>query len=184
MPLWTIERASAALLVLGMAAFLPAGFMFWFRGGVQGRPVPSRTYFIVERSLVMAAVILTALGLVLLDGRLQDGGGRILSRLGAYGYLFAAILIVSAEALNLNGGYEKNYPLVVVYVVLAFLAQAVIGVSLLQAGPTPEWIGWLAIAWNIGWLVVLPLVSRRDIYFPVVHHCIPLVLGIALLWTP
>jgi len=32
-------------------------------------------------------------------------------------------------------------------------------------------------------LIVLPIFSRRDIYFPVLHSVMPLVMGIALLWT-
>ena len=87
----------------------------------------------------------------------------------------------SLEALSLSQGYEKLYALIVIYVVLAFLAQAVLGGSLLQSGLLAAWIGWLAILWNIAWLVALPVTSPRDIYFPVLHHVMPLVIGIALL---
>jgi hypothetical protein len=31
------------------------------------------------------------------------------------------------------------------------------------------------------WLVVLPVITPRDIYFPVLHHVMPLMIGIALL---
>jgi hypothetical protein len=31
------------------------------------------------------------------------------------------------------------------------------------------------------WLIVLSLFSRRDMYFPVLHYVMPLVMGIALL---
>jgi hypothetical protein len=44
------------------------------------------------------------------------------------------------------------------------------------------WIGWATIGWNLVWLLVLPLATPRDIYFPVLHHVMPLVMGIALLW--
>ena len=179
---WTIENASGLFLALGFLAFLPAGLMFWMRGGPQGRPIPSRAYFLWERSLVMAAVVCTAMGFVLLADYLQSAG--ILARTGATVYLFAGTLAVAAEALSLSQGFDKHRALIVVYVVFAFLAQAAIGAALLQAGVLPAWIGWLAIVWNIGWLVVLPLVSRRDMYFPVLHHFMPLVIGIALLWTP
>ena len=43
------------------------------------------------------------------------------------------------------------------------------------------WIGWLTILWNIAWLIVLPLISRRDMYYPMLHYVMPLVIGIALL---
>ena len=129
----------------------------------------------------MAAVVLTALGLVVLAGRLQNSGGYLLAQTGATTYLFAGILVVAAEALNLNGGFEQRYPLVVVYVVMAFLAQAAMGGALLLAGLLPAWIGWLSVVWNLGWLILLPLVSRKDFYFPVLHHFAPLLIGIALL---
>ena len=32
------------------------------------------------------------------------------------------------------------------------------------------------------WLVILPLATPKDIHFPVLHHVMPLVIGIALLW--
>lgn len=80
-------------------------------------------------------------------------------------------------------GYEKSYILMVVYVVIAFLAQAGLGGALLQSGLLPAGIGWAAMLWNLAWLVALPLFSPRDIYFPVLHHVAPLLIGIALLWN-
>jgi hypothetical protein len=77
---------------------------------------------------------------------------------------------------------QNLYPLIVIYVALAFLAQAAIGGALLQARLLGEWIGWATIIWNLAWLVVLALITRRDICFPILHHVMPLVIGIALLW--
>jgi hypothetical protein len=53
--------------------------------------------------------------------------------------------------------------------------------SLLQSRMIPSWIGWTTLVWNIAWLVALPVVSPTGIYFPVLHHVLPLVIGIALL---
>jgi hypothetical protein len=33
------------------------------------------------------------------------------------------------------------------------------------------------------WLVALPVFTPRDVYFPVLHHAAPLLIGIALLWS-
>ena len=178
---WSIERAAGFVLVLGNVALLPGLMMFWIRGGHRGGAPRSHAHFVWERSFIMAAVVLTAIGLVLLEGHLQNTDGRILARTGATAYLFAGVFVVAAEALSLSQGYEKLYALIVIYVVLAFLAQAVLGGSLLQSGSLAAWIGWLAILWNIAWLVALPVTSPRDIYFPVLHHVMPLVIGIALL---
>jgi hypothetical protein len=66
-------------------------------------------------------------------------------------------------------------------VTLAFLAQAAFGVLLARTRFLPAWVGWAAVAWNLGWLVALPILSPGDVYFPVLHHPAPLLVGIALL---
>jgi hypothetical protein len=74
-----------------------------------------------------------------------------------------------------------SYPLIVVAVVLAFLGQAAIGGGLRQGRLLAPWIGWTAIGWSLAWLAALPLLTPRDIYFPVLHHFMPLLIGAALL---
>jgi hypothetical protein len=69
----------------------------------------------------------------------------------------------------------------VLYVVLAFLAQAALGTSLLQTRLVAGWVGWATIIWNLGWLLVMFIVRPRDIYYPVLHHVAPLIIGIAFL---
>jgi hypothetical protein len=169
------------MLVLGNIVLFPGLVMFWIRGGHRGGAPPSRAYYVWERVLVIAAVPLTAIGFVLLDGHPQKAAGSILARTGATAYLFGGILGVAAEALGLTRKDESFYPLIVIYVVLAFQAQAAIGGALLQAGLLAAWIGWFTIVWNFAWLVVLPVITPRDIYFPVLHHVAPLVIGITLL---
>ena len=127
---WSIERSAGFFLVLGFVASLAGVVMFMIRGGPSGGTPPSHTFFVFERSFFMAAVILTAIGFVLLEGRLQNADGRALARTGATTYLIAASLLVTAEAfrMSVGDGFEKRaYALFVIYVVLAFLAQAAIG---------------------------------------------------------
>ncbi len=178
---WGIERAAGFILIVGAVAVLAGVLMFWFRGGQSGGLPPTRAYFVWERGFVLAAVAITAIGFVLLAGALQNTAGRVLAMIGATAYLFGGILLVVAEALQLTLEYGKLYDLIVIYVVMAFLAQAVFGGALLQSGLVATWIGWATIVWNIAWLVALPVLSPRDIYFPVLHHVMPLVIGIALL---
>jgi len=177
----TIERTVGLILVLSAVVTFPGLMMFTFRRGYRGGAPHSRAHFIWERSFVMAGVILCAIGFVLLAAALQNTDGRVWGIIGATGFLIGGILLVTAEAMSLTFGYEKLYPLIVIYVVMAFMAQAVIGGAWLQGGLA--WIGWATIVWNLAWLIVLAIFSRRDIYFPVLHSVMPLVMGIALLLT-
>ncbi|MCC6188218.1 MAG: hypothetical protein IT318_04260 [Anaerolineales bacterium] len=179
---WSIEGVTGLVLVLSSVVCFPGLMMFVFRGGQRGGQPPTPTYYVWERSFIMAAVTLAVLGFVLLDGQLETTGGRLLARLGTTAYFFGGVLLVAAEALSLTFGYDKLYGVIVIYVVMAFLAQAAIGGALLQAGWLAAWIGWATILWNIAWLVALSLLSPRDIYFPVLHGVMPLLIGIALLW--
>jgi len=177
---WSLQRTMGAFLVLGFGTMLVGALMFVNRGGSQENIVQNSAYFVWEWSLIMAAVILTAIGLILFESILHDAGDRVLARIGATAYLFGAVLLVAGEAIGLPQG-DEFYPLIVIYVVLAFLAQAAIGGALLHTGLLPIWVGWTTIVWNIGWLIILPLLSPGDIYFPVLHHLMPLLIGFLLL---
>jgi hypothetical protein len=178
---WRIERAAGLVFVVSSLAALPGLMMFWFRDGQSGGQPPTSAYFVWERSFILAAVAITAIGFALLAGALHHSSGRILAIVGATAYLFGGVLLVSAETLQMTPGFDKLYGLVVIYVVTAFLAQAAIGGALLQSRLVAAWIGWATIVWNIAWLIALPALSPRDIYFPILHHVMPLVIGIALL---
>ena len=185
---WSIEFAAGAVLILSFVALAVGATMYWIRGGLRGGAPPTRAYLVWERSFIMAAVVLTAVGLVLLEGVLQDSAGRVLARVGATAYLFGGVMVVAAEASGLkqgphDDGSEQIWAPVVVYVVLALLAQAAIGGSLLQAGVLPGWIGWATIAWSAAWLLAYAI-KRGDIYIPFVHHTMPLMIGIALVSQP
>jgi hypothetical protein len=178
---WSFQRAAGAFLVTAALPLALGLFLFVSRGGVQGGAPRSPAFFVWERGAILAAVILTAIGFMLLEGVLHETDGRVLARVGAGAYFFGAVLLVAAEAQRLPEG-GASYPLIVVYVVLAFLGQAAIGAALIQTALLPAWIGWTALVWNIGWLIVLPILTPGDIYFPVLHHIIPLLIGVPLLW--
>jgi hypothetical protein len=177
---WRAERAAGLFLLLGWAANFAGVLMFWFRDGVSGRMPPSAAYYDWERSLILAAVVLSVVGFVLLEEHPELGDGRLLIRTGATTYLFAGVLGVLYEVMEL-ARTTPSYPLIVVSVVLAFLAQAAIGGGLRQARLLAPWIGWATVVWNLAWLLALPLLTPRDIYFPVLHHTMPLLIGVALL---
>jgi len=175
-------RLCGILFVLAFVVFTVGGMLFWAR--MDGMPRWaigfSRAYLIWERAFVMTAVILTVPGMMLLGQIFQSAGDAYLARLGTYGYIFAAIFILTAEAYGLSSEHSV-YPLIVLYVVPAFLTQVVIGMALLATGMLPGWMGWFSILWNVVWLVILLIFSPQNLYFPVLHHVIPLCIGIFFL---
>jgi hypothetical protein len=178
-------RVAGALLALSFFVFLPGGLLFAGRNGMAGNLAPSFAYFAWERGFVAAAAAATALGFVALSTVLGEAQRDALfpARLAAAVYAVATGCLLVGEAMRLRGG-QAPYALIVAYVVLAFLIQAAFGVILVRSGLLPVWIGWAALVWNVAWLVVLPIVAPQDIYFPVVHHFVPLLVGVPLLFLP
>lgn len=176
---WTFQRTAGALLV---ASILPLALglqLFRRRNGIQGIALQSTAVLVWERGSFLAAVVLTALGFVLLEAALHETNGRVMARLGVRAYFLGAVLLAVAEVIRLG---QASYRLIVVYVVLALLSQAAIGAALLKSNLLPAWVGWMTIAWNLILLIVLPVVTPGDLYYPIAHHPMPLLIGIALLW--
>jgi hypothetical protein len=177
--LLNVRSMSGVLLILAFAVALGGILMFLSRMG-SGADSYTSTAYVLERGFLMAAVVLTAVGLVLLEAHLRESGDAVLARVGATLYLIAAPMMLTYEAINLAQG-RSFYPLIVTYIVLALLAQAVIGGALIYTSALPAWVGWLTLLWNIGWLIALPIVALTDMYYPILHHLMPLIIGIALL---
>lgn len=172
-----------------LVASLPvvvAGALLWFTRRDAIPPAIPASRVVLERGLVMAAVVLTAAGLLLLGERMRGGDGFPCAFLGGMLYLLAGAALLVAEATGLQTGAQV-YPLIVVYVVLAFLGQAAVGVGLLGSDLVPAGVAWTTIMWNLGLLVALVVVTPGDIYYPIAHHLMPAVIGIALWigrWIP
>lgn len=177
---WSMKRTAGVLMIAAQVPMALGLSLFIGRNGVEGGAPQSPALFMWERGGWLAAVFLTALGLIPLEGALQETKGRVLARLGASAYFFGAVLVVVAEAMPLPRD-QSSYPLIVIYVVLAFLGQAAVGIALLQSTLLAAWVGWITIVWNIGWLVALSIFSPDDLYYPILHHMMPLLIGIMLL---
>jgi hypothetical protein len=98
----------------------------------------------------------------------------------AIGYAAVGAVLLYAETAGLVTGNTPHRP-ILVYVIGAVLAQALVGVGLLGATTVADWVAWTAIVWSLGWLAFLLAASPGDLYYPVVHHVVPLIIGIALL---
>jgi hypothetical protein len=162
---------SAVIFGFGAALFMGRAFWNW--------PISS-SHLLWERGFIIAAVLATVLGLALLEDLLRAAGDTVLARLGMMTYLFGAIVLVVAETASLSGR-SLVYPQLVLYVVLAFLAQATFGAALLRSGMVAAWAGWATVIWNPGCLLFMLIVRPEDSYYPWLHHVAPLIIGIALL---
>jgi hypothetical protein len=139
-------------------------------------PLP---YLGTERGSFMAGMVLSALGFCLLDGRRYRPGAHVFMRLGVTGYLVGSIIGVVAETLELTS--TAVYPMIVMYVTLAFVSQATIGCALSMSELVPHWIGWATAVWNLGCLAYLVLARPWDVYFPILHLYMPVFIGAALI---
>lgn len=174
------RTAAASLLILCFVVFTFGGALFAGRAFLKWQIDETSSHLIWERGFVIGGVVATVLGLGLLEDMLHAAGEPVLSRLGMVTYLFGAVVVVVTETAYLGKG-DWIYPQIVLYVILAFLAQAAFGASLLQTGLVDGWVGWMTILWNLGCLLIMLVVHPRDIYYPVLHHVAPLIIGIALL---
>ena len=174
------QFAAGWLLILGGIIFVPGGLLYTGRAILKWPAAQSQGYLYLERGLVMAACIVAALGLVLLDRLLEAAGDGTLAPIGLAIFLIGTVLVLAAETFSL-GRQEMVYAPIVAFVVLAFLGQALFGASILRSGLLPGWVGWVTILWNLAWLVILPIARPQDVYYPWLHYVAPLVIGIALL---
>lgn len=173
------RTAAAGLMVLSFMIFFVAGILFTGRALWKWEIKNLSTYMIWERSLVIVPTVMTSLGLVLLSDMLNASGYAFWARLGTTAYVFGAVLVVSAETAFISRN-EWNSAQVTLYIILALLGQAAIGAALLQTGFVAEWIGWLTVIWNVGFLSTFIILRPREVYYPVIHFFAPLVIGLGL----
>lgn len=175
----SVRTVGASLLASSFFVFLPAGILYSGRAFMNWQ-IEATSHLRWERGFVIAAIMATALGLGLLADMLRTAGEPVFSQIGMTAYLLGAAVILVAETAYLSH-QEWHYPQVVTYIMLAFLAQAAFGIGLLQTNLVAAWVGWAAILWNLGFMLIMLIVRPRDIYYPVLHHVAPLIIGIALL---
>ena len=137
--------------------------------------------YALERSLIAASAVATAIGLGLIAELTRGTAGFVPAKVGASLFKFGAFLIVVVEVASAGAGaIPGQRALIIGYVVLAFLGQAGTGWGLI-GGLGLRVIGWLTVVFNLGLLIALLIFSPHDMYFPVAHVLMPAVIAIALL---
>jgi hypothetical protein len=145
-----------------------------------------------------AAAVLLLAGLWMLTAMLERAGERVFSRLGLVAMLVATVLWVvfsafraiitvsAAEEMTATGAAPASYEslaqwgfrLFFIYAVLGFLALTAYGVSLLQVGLLPGWVGWAAIVFSVALLILMFIMGDT---LPGFHYLPGLLIGILLL---
>jgi hypothetical protein len=174
------QTAAGWLLILSWIIFMPGGVLY-AGSNIWNWPIKNtHRYLLWERGFVMTALLSAVVGFSILEGMLAAAGDKILAPAGMALLLIGAAVVIFAEAYSISR-QEWLYAPTVVFVILAFLAQALFGGALLRTGLLPGWIGWLTILWNLGWLVILPMARPKDMYYPWLHYMAPILIGIGLL---
>jgi hypothetical protein len=206
---WTQRRLTGITLIVGCLLFLAGAFMPLFdkKGNIiYYLSLREQLLFIFAHPtlwqwatiLLLSGVVVTLLGLTLLTMLLRDAGDRAFSQLGLIAFAFGAVLWVIILAFRLSvvfwaaqetarTGVLPNYyvPLIlwtqalfVIYTMLAFSALAAYGGAVLSTGVLPHWVGWLAIVYGPAWLGWFAFTGDAP---PLLHHLMPLLMGILLL---
>jgi hypothetical protein len=172
------RRVSGGLIIIAFILHLGAVVLFngreflnWFDG--------TPALFAWERGLLIAAYGAAALGVAVLESALHPTVRGVLGRLACTGFLIAAVLAIIAETSFLSGDTAQT-ALVVVMVIAFFLAEVILGWSLIGSGVASPWIGWVVLLWNLGWLALLVAVVPDDLYYPILHFLPLLLIGIGL----
>jgi hypothetical protein len=172
------RRVSGVLLVAGFALMIPGvAFAVASQTGTDAVPPTFATH--AGGVLLIGTVSLTLLGLIGFASVLWSSGERMLSSAGAAAYAVAATawVIASGRAFAMH---VWTYELEVVFIFASALAMVAFGASVVRAGVVSRRMGWLAIGWGIGALILFALPYEG--FPPLVTQFVPLIVGIALLW--
>ena len=178
--LFSQQSVSGLLLALSGLVFVVGGMLYTGRAIWKWEIGQTHRYLVIERSFVIAPLLVALLGFTLLERMLEADGDGILALSGWVILLVGSCVAVFAETYFISRG-DLIYAPVVAFVILDFLAQALFGAALLRTHYLPAWMGWAVLLWNLGWLVIMPIARPKDMYYPWLHYVAPLLIGITLL---
>jgi hypothetical protein len=209
---WTVDHIAGLVLLLSAISALGAyQYMYvrdkhgpvifgqptreWLRL-VHDHPRPWRAGTIS----FISAILGTTIGLDLLAIVLRHGGDPGFAEVGlltfAIGAVFWVIILAARISVDPWAGKELaansavpelyepvtrwNGTMFVIFTILAFAGVMMFGEAILSTSLLPHWLGWATIVYSV--LGLLLLAVTRDV-LPIMHHLMPLVIGIALLLT-
>jgi len=206
---WTQRRFTGITLIVGCLLFLagtPMPLTDTKGNFIYGLPPQEWLRVIFDHPvlwqwaniLFISGVVVTILGLAMLTSLLRDAGDRTFSQLGLIAFAFGAVLwvIILAFRLSIDPWAAQETAktavlpefyvpltrwtgvLFVIYTVLAFSALAAYGGAVLSTHVLPQWVGWLCIVYGLAGLGSLGFTGDAP---PLLHHLMPIVIGILLL---
>jgi hypothetical protein len=175
---WSTKRIAAVFMLMSLAVSLVGFWSFDLRGGVGSGVGP--TY---ERVAFVLSVIFTVAAVKLLEAPLVLANAANLAKLASTAYLIAGPVLLVGEGLALGSGGRATTFIIAFYVFLALFAQAVLGAALLKSRLVPAPVGWLTLVWNVGIAIILPIITRGDMYYPIIHVLMPTVIAISILMS-
>jgi hypothetical protein len=208
---WTEPRFTGVVLILGCLVLGSGLWLYWPIKDEKGAFIfglPPREWLRLVFAhprlwrwgtiLFISGVIMTILGLAMFASLFRDAGDRTFSLLGLIASAFGSMLWVISLAFRLSidpwaaqetaktAAIPEFYVpltrwtgvLFVIYTILAFSALAAYGAAVLSTGVLPHWVGWLAIVYGPAWLGWFAFTGDAP---PLLHHLMPLVIGILLL---
>ena len=163
---WNERHVAGFLLIVGFGLLMVTAALF-VTGSSAGW----------QNTALVSGLVVTLLGLAVLELLVRDAGERVLGRVGTIAFLVGSILWIVADTLALRGvpwvfEFEREY------VVLACLAVAAFGWAFLRTGVLPSWLGWTAIGWSLGWAV---LYLSRFVMAPLGPNLMTFLFGLMLL---
>lgn len=171
------RRTAGTLLLAGFAA-LVAGIAFFLAAGGVEADNPVASFERAKSILLIVAVSFTLLGLLAFDSVLWKGGNRLLSGLGTAAYAIAAVSWVVAE-WRILAHHTWTAGLEVAFIVAAGGSMLAFGAAVVRTRAIARWVGWLAIAWSAGWLILFAM--PHEGYPPMAPQLVPLLFGVGLL---
>ncbi len=180
----TVTRLTGLVLVASFLVFI-LGALLYFTRDMRDAALLGNPRHVLERGLVILAVVLTAIGLFLLSYALRGSRGAAWLVIGALMYFKGGVLIVAAEIIGVTTFViigASIHMLKMAYVRLSFLGHAAIGFGLARSPNFSSLIGWLIVIWSLGRFA--QALMSRSFYFPWMHHVVSLVIGASLLLSP
>src|SRR5258708_25638570 len=128
-----VRNISAILLIISVV-LQGVTVVMWSGRNVLKWSVEMPTYLHWERGSMIAAFVIAALGISLLEMVLREAGETVLAHLGATAFLIGAVIGIIVEASVLSAQGTEPPALTLVMVAGLFVAEAILGGSLVASG--------------------------------------------------